>query len=140
MKSDDSQTYRVGVVEHVVGDVDIRRTPAELPGVGSEHEDVEAGLPGPVQQRQSLQSMVVSMVDMSNGRDAYQFIVVSHVQLEETRASSLTAVGTVIVVHTVALVLLRRASLVGSGDGLDGLRRSGRQAVLQTDMMSLSTR
>lgn len=39
---------------HVVGDVDIRGAPAELPGVGGEHADVEAAVPCALKETEGL--------------------------------------------------------------------------------------
>lgn len=61
---------------HVVGDADVCRAPAELPGVGGQHEDVVAGLPRSVKQRKG------------------DFVVVTHVQLEEPRTPCVASIGT----------------------------------------------
>lgn len=52
---------------HVVGNVDVGRSPAELPGVRGQHEDVEPGLPSPVDKGKC------------------DLVVVTHVQLKESR-------------------------------------------------------
>ena len=52
--------YRVRVVEDIVGDVDIGRTPAQLPGIGGQHKDVKSGLPGAIEEGQSLRGARMS--------------------------------------------------------------------------------
>ena len=54
----------------------------------------------------------------------------THVQLEEPWALGVAAVGTVILMHGVALVALGRAFVVRLGDLFDRLRRRGGEAVL----------
>ena len=63
----------------------------------------------------------------------------SHVQLEEPWALSVPAVGTVILVHGVALVALGRAFVVRLSDLFDRLRRRGGEAVLSGVRMSART-
>ena len=48
------------IVEHVVRKGNIGRTPAQLPGIGGQHQDVKPGLPGAVKKGQSLRGARMS--------------------------------------------------------------------------------
>lgn len=55
-------TNGVWVVEDIVRDVDVRRTPAQLPRIGGKHEDVEPGLPCSIQERKRLRRICGQVV------------------------------------------------------------------------------
>lgn len=43
---------------HVVGDAHIGGPPSQLPSIGGKHEDIESALPGTIEQRQGLDTVV----------------------------------------------------------------------------------
>lgn len=47
-------THGIGVIECVIRNIDVRRTPSELPGVSGQHEDVKPRIPGALKQRDRL--------------------------------------------------------------------------------------
>lgn len=77
-------TDGIGIVEHVVCDVDIRRSPSKLPSISGKHQDVKTGLPGSVQKRQSLPNRKGELGIDPKWLYTYDLIVMSHVKLIES--------------------------------------------------------
>lgn len=106
------------LVEGVAAVVDGLAGPAGLPGVDGEHQDVVAGSPGTVEEREG------------------DLVVVAHVELEEARSLGVAVGAGGAAPDRVGLVLDGSTEVVGSGNTLDGAAGSGGKDVRKSEFTS----
>jgi len=89
------------------------RSPRQLPSINGKHQDIKAALPSPLKQTKS------------------DFIIMSHIQLEEAGPSGVSPVWPRVSVDAIGIILDRGSDVIRGSDIFDGLRTGRGEAVLR---------